>query len=53
MKMDKIFKHRKISRDDFREKSQKRFNFLHMLSPNKKKDLDHKSFIAGEKVPKK
>lgn len=48
------FKNRKISRDDFRAQSKKRFNFLHNIIPSdKKQDLDHEKFITGEKLPKK
>lgn len=44
---------RKLSRDDFRAKSKKRFNFLRIKSSDKKGDLDAKSFITGERIPKK
>lgn len=46
-------RNRKISRDEFRARSKKRFNFLHILTGEKKQDLDPESFITGEKVPRK
>lgn len=46
-------RNRKLSRDEFRVRSKKRFNFLHILNGDKKKDLDAESFITGEKVPAK
>lgn len=47
------FRNRKISRDEFRARSKKRFNFLR-LKYEKKKDLDHASVIKrGEKLQKK
>lgn len=47
------FRNRKISRDEFRARSKKRFNFLHILSGNKKSDLDPESFIKAETLPAK
>ena len=47
------FRNRKITRDEFRARSKKRFNFLRMINYDTKKDLDHASFIKGEKIPKK
>lgn len=47
-------RNRKLSRDEFRARSQKRFNFLHILDkPLKKKDLNTESFIKGEALPVK
>ena len=42
----------KLSRDEFRAKSKKRFNFLHMIGGDRKKDLNAESFFNGEKLPK-
>lgn len=47
------FKNRKISRDEFRKRSAKRFNFLRILGNDKKEDLDPEAFISGEKLPAK
>lgn len=51
------FRNRKISRDEFRARSKKRFNFLSnenkKLKSDPKKDLEPENFISGEKLPKK